>query len=73
MIPVALAACTNAELWEQIQELAGRKLGGEREYVEWLEGKHSKLVCGYEMTNAMAVFNLVIKWRAETRVLIGTG
>ena len=52
-----------------MQELAGRELAGEKEYAEWLGQKHSKLVCGQEMTNAMAVFDLVIKWRIETGVL----
>jgi len=43
-----------------VQELAGRELAGEREYVQWLERKHGKLVCGHEMTNAMAVFDLTV-------------
>jgi hypothetical protein len=55
-------------LWRQVQELAGRDLAGEKEYIEWLERKHSKLVCGHEMTNAMAVFDLVVGWRIETGV-----
>lgn len=70
VIPVALAVCTDDGLWRRVQELAGRELHGEKEYLEWLERKHSKLVCGHEMTNAMAVFDFVIKWRIETRVLI---
>ncbi len=48
-----------------MQELAGRELPGEKEYLAWLERKHSKPVCGHEMTNAMAVFDLVVKWRIE--------
>ncbi len=51
-----------------MQELTRRELVGEKEYLEWLERKHSKLVCGHEMTNAMAVFDLVVKWRIETGV-----
>jgi hypothetical protein len=43
-----------------VQELAGRELAGEQEYLAWLERKHSKLVYGQEMTNAIAVFDLVL-------------
>jgi superfamily II DNA helicase RecQ len=68
VMPVALAVCTDEGLWRRVQELAGRELLGEKEYLEWLERKHSKLVCGHEMTNAMAVFDLVVKWRFETGV-----
>jgi hypothetical protein len=64
-MPVALAACTDKGLWRRVQELAGRELPGEKEYLAWLERKHSKPVCGHEMTNAMAVFDLVVKWRIE--------
>jgi superfamily II DNA helicase RecQ len=68
VMPVALAVCTDKGLWRRVQELAGRELLGEKEYLEWLERKHSKLVCGHEMSNAMAVFDLVVKWRFETGV-----
>ncbi len=51
-----------------MQELARRELVGEKEYTEWLERKHSKLVCRQEMTNAMAVFDLVVRWHIETGV-----
>jgi hypothetical protein len=44
-----------------VQELAGRELAGEKKYVEWLGQKHSKLVYGQEITNAIVVFDLVIK------------
>jgi hypothetical protein len=40
----------------------------EKEYLKWLKRKHSKLVYRHEMTNAIIVFNLVVKWRIETRV-----
>ena len=59
---VALAICTDEGLYRRVQELAGRELLGEKEYLEWLERKHSKLVYRHEMTNAIAVFNLVVKW-----------
>jgi hypothetical protein len=72
VIPVALAVCSDEGLWGQVQELAGRELAGEKEYAEWLERKHSKLVCGQEMSNAMAVFDLVVKWRIKTRVGFGS-
>ena len=68
VIPVALAVCSDKGLWEQVQKLAGRELAREKEYTEWLERKHSKLVCGQEMTNAMAVFDLVVRWRIKTGV-----
>ncbi|OBT92838.1 hypothetical protein VE01_09107 [Pseudogymnoascus verrucosus] len=44
-----------------VQELAGREVQEETEYRRWLEQKHPKLVCGQEMTNAMAVFELVLR------------
>jgi superfamily II DNA helicase RecQ len=72
VIPVALAVCTDEGLWRQVQELAGRELPGEKEYSEWLERKHSKPVCGHEMTNAMAVFDLVVRWRIKTGVSGGS-
>ncbi len=58
---MALAVCSDEGLWEQVQELARRELAREKEYAEWLGRKHSKLVCRQEMTNAMAVFDLVVK------------
>jgi len=64
-MPVALIACTDKGLWRRVQELAGRELPREKEYLAWLERKHSKPVCEHEMTNAMAVFDLVVKWRIE--------
>jgi superfamily II DNA helicase RecQ len=71
VIPVALAACTDEGLWGQVQELAGKELAGEKEYAKWLGQKHQKLVYGQEMTNAMAVFELVLKWRVGIGVSIG--
>lgn len=46
---------------------AGRELLG-KDYVGWLGRKNGRLVCGQEMTNAMAVFNLIIDWRVEQRL-----
>ena len=54
-----------------MQGLAGKELAGEKEYAKWLGRKHQKLVCGQEMTNAMAVFELVLKW--HVRIGISTG
>jgi hypothetical protein len=68
VMPVALAVCIDKGLWRRVQELARRELPGKKEYLKWLERKHSKLVCGHEITNAMAVFDLVIKWRIKTGV-----
>ncbi len=68
VIPVALAATTHEGLWRRVQELAGKELIGEEAYAEWLGRKHSKLICGQEMTNAMAVFNLVLCWRVEQAI-----
>lgn len=68
IIPAALAATTEAGLWGQVQELAGRELQGEAEYCRWLEQRHPKLVCRQEMTNAMAVFELVLRWRAKAGI-----
>lgn len=65
VIPAAIAATTEEVLWGRVQELAGRELQEGTEYGRWLEEKHPKLVCGQEMTNAMAVFELVLRWRAE--------
>jgi hypothetical protein len=64
MMPVALAAATKESLWEQVQQLAGREFKGEEDFCGWLGRKHAKLVCGEEIMNAMAVFNLVVEWRA---------
>jgi len=60
---VALAASRDEGLWDEVQELAGRELAGEKQYSKWLGRKHRKLVYGQEMINAMAVFSLVLKWR----------
>ncbi|KAL2208332.1 P-loop containing nucleoside triphosphate hydrolase protein, partial [Sarocladium strictum] len=49
--------------WKHIQ-LTGREFKGEEDFYGWLGRKHAKLVCGEEMTNAMAVFNLMVEWRA---------
>jgi hypothetical protein len=68
VIQVVIAATTEEGLWTRVQELAGIKLQEETEYGQWLEQKHPKLVCGQEMTNAMAVFELVLRWRAEKGV-----
>ena len=68
MISAAIAATTEEGLWARVQELAGSELQEETEYRRWLEQKHPKLVCGQEMTNAMAVFELVLRWRAEKGV-----
>lgn len=68
IIPVALAATTEEEVWKRVQGLAGREFKGEADYGEWLGRKHSKLVCGQEMTNAMAVFELVVRWRVDRGV-----
>ena len=51
-----------------MQKLARRELPREKEYTEWLERKHSKLVYRQEMTNAIAVFDLVVRWYIETGV-----
>lgn len=51
-----------------MQEFTRRELLGEKEYLEWLEWKYSKLVYRHEMTNAIAVFDLVVKWRFKTGV-----
>ncbi|KAL2212891.1 hypothetical protein CC79DRAFT_1330197, partial [Sarocladium strictum] len=64
VMPVALATATKESLWEQVQQLAGREFKGEEDFCGWLGRKHAKLVCGEEMTNAIAVFNLVVEWRA---------
>jgi hypothetical protein len=51
-----------------VQELAGRELLREKEYLKWLERKHNKLVYGHEMTNAIAMFDLVVKWCFKTGI-----
>ena len=65
VIPAAYAACHDETLWVRVQELAGRQLRGEKDYLGWLGRKHGRLVCGQDMTNAMAVFNLILDWRVE--------
>jgi superfamily II DNA helicase RecQ len=69
VIPVVLAALTEETLQERIQELIGHKFPDVKEYIVWLGRKCPKLVCGIDMTNAMAVFNLVVNWRLEERVI----
>jgi superfamily II DNA helicase RecQ len=65
VIPMALAATTEPDLWLQIQEAAGRDFKGRHDYGDWLGRKHSKLVCGREMTNAMAVLTIILGWRQD--------
>ncbi|KAG8664903.1 uncharacterized protein FPOAC1_012880 [Fusarium poae] len=65
VIPVALAATTEADLLLRIQEAAGREFKSRQDYGDWLGRKHTKRLCGREMTNAMAVFMIVLKWRQE--------
>ncbi|KAL7940112.1 hypothetical protein V8C42DRAFT_291553 [Trichoderma barbatum] len=66
--PVAFAACHDEGLWVQVQQLAGRELCRQQEYISWLDRKYSRLICGQEMTNAMAVINLVLDWRIEQKI-----
>ena len=68
VMPVALAVCIDEGLWRRVQELARRELLREKEYLEWLERKHSKLVYRHEMTNIIAVFDLIVKWYIEAGV-----
>ncbi|KAJ6438049.1 recq family helicase [Purpureocillium lavendulum] len=68
VIPVAYAASTDDGLWGMVQKLAGRKISNREDYVAWLGRKHGKPVCGQEMTNAMAVFNLVVEWREGRKI-----
>ena len=69
ILPLALASTTEPALWDGIQtKLAGREFKGLGDYQDWLGRKHPKLVCGQEMTNAMAVFNLILAWRREENV-----
>lgn len=63
MILAAIAAITEEVLWGWVQELAGRELQEEAEYRRWMKQKNHKLVCGQEMTSAMAVFELVLTLR----------
>lgn len=65
VIPLAYAATTEQELWAKVQELAGREIKGPDDYAGWLGRKHRKLVYGREITNAMAVFQLILEWRIE--------
>jgi hypothetical protein len=51
-----------------VQELVRRELLGEKEYLKWLEQKHNKLVYRHKMTNAIIVFNLIVKWRFKIKV-----
>lgn len=46
VIPVAFASCHGEGLWVRVQELAGRELRGQREYLSWLGRKYSRLICG---------------------------
>jgi hypothetical protein len=69
IIPLSLAATTETSLWARVRELAGREFKGQVDYQDWLGRKHSKLICGQEMTNAMAVFNLIIEWRIEQNIV----
>ncbi|KAL2203436.1 hypothetical protein CC79DRAFT_1390855 [Sarocladium strictum] len=46
--------------WKHVQ-LAGREFKGEEDFCGWLGRKHAKLVCSKEMTNAMAMFNLMVE------------
>lgn len=52
----------------RFQELAGKELIEKEAYVQWLGRKHNKLLFGQEMTNDMAVFSLVLYWRAQQAV-----
>jgi hypothetical protein len=68
ILAVALAGSTDKGLWMQVQELAGGELTGEKEYVEWLGGKCRKLVDGQEMSKAMGVFRVVVKWGVDNMI-----
>lgn len=65
IIPAALAATTEADIWDRVCKLAGKEFKGEADYNNWLACKHKKLICGLEMTNAMAVFEAILQWRVE--------
>jgi hypothetical protein len=70
VMPVAYAACQDEDIWLRLQkELAGREIQGEKDYVDWLGSKQAKPVHGQEMTNAMAVFDMVLKWRQEENIV----
>ena len=68
VIPVVLAAKKEETLWKRVWDLAGKQIVDEAAYAEWLGRKHCKLVCGQEMTNVMAVFDLVLQWRIELQI-----
>ena len=68
VILVALAVYIDEGLQRWVQELTRRELLREKEYLEQLEQKYSKLVYGYEITNTIVVFNLVVKQCIEVRV-----
>jgi hypothetical protein len=68
VIPLALAATTEPEIWSRLQEVAGREFKDDNDYSGWLGRKHGKRVCGEDMTNAMAVFNLLLEWREERNI-----
>jgi hypothetical protein len=51
-----------------VQELIRRELLGEKEYLKWLEQKYNKLVYRHKITNAIIVFNLIVKWRFKIKV-----
>ena len=68
VIPVALAACHDDDLWEEVQRLAGKELRGHKEYAAWLSSRHAKPLYGHEITNAIAVFDLVIDWRIKEAI-----
>ncbi|KPM37531.1 hypothetical protein AK830_g9064 [Neonectria ditissima] len=43
VIPMALAAGTEADIWSQVRDAAGRDFKGRDDYADWLGRKHSKL------------------------------
>jgi hypothetical protein len=51
-----MAATAKEDVRQRVQALAWWEFKGEVDYGKWLGWKHKKLVCGQEMTNAMAVF-----------------
>lgn len=63
VIPITLAVIMEVDIWLQIQAAASRDFKGRDNYRDWLGRKHSNLICGQEMTNAMAVFDIVLRWR----------
>ena len=70
-MPVILTICTDKGLQRQVQKLTRQELAKEKKYIQQFKQKHSKLVYGYKITNTMAVFDLVVQWYIEIRVLIG--